>query len=253
MGDESTLRDKGSTLRLTWIAKNEAAKKLVDSIPTVPLEKQCLCDNANVQMLDTPMFLHEMASVKADDPDGIPLITLVCGTCGRLQFVSGYEAYPPAAKEKDGRFEHNQGAHAKIVRPEADGVPPGCRAEQVKCSCCGKPVSNTVYLRGTDLIIRAFVECPECIDNKSVEKAAKRATEHEYGVTLECEECGKEVRIVPGEGDLPPHPDQTGKPVRCLCDSCKEPETTTKIIVCDKCGRDFVALPGVVLCEDCKR
>ena len=34
---------------------------------------------------------------------------------------------------------------------------------QVKCSRCGEAVSNTVVVEKT-LIVRAFVECPECLE-----------------------------------------------------------------------------------------
>lgn len=33
----------------------------------------------------------------------------------------------------------------------------------VKCSLCGKQVSNVVYVED-QLIIRAWIECPECIE-----------------------------------------------------------------------------------------
>jgi DNA-directed RNA polymerase subunit RPC12/RpoP len=34
----------------------------------------------------------------------------------------------------------------------------------VSCSRCGKQVSNDV---GTDVIVRAFIECPECVEHNS--------------------------------------------------------------------------------------
>lgn len=37
----------------------------------------------------------------------------------------------------------------------------------VVCSRCGKKVSNEVNI---ELIVRAFIECPECIEKDSKEK-----------------------------------------------------------------------------------
>lgn len=38
------------------------------------------------------------------------------------------------------------------------------RVEHVACSRCGKRVSNQVVVPGEDgLVVRAYVECPECI------------------------------------------------------------------------------------------
>lgn len=36
----------------------------------------------------------------------------------------------------------------------------------VQCSGCGKPVSNET---GVDVVVRAFVECPECIEKRNFE------------------------------------------------------------------------------------
>ena len=37
----------------------------------------------------------------------------------------------------------------------------------VKCSICGKPVSNEV---SEELVVRAFVECPECVEKERYEE-----------------------------------------------------------------------------------
>jgi len=38
----------------------------------------------------------------------------------------------------------------------------------VRCSCCGKRVSQYVNVQGepTDLLVRAWVECPECVQKR---------------------------------------------------------------------------------------
>jgi len=48
----------------------------------------------------------------------------------------------------------------------------------VTCSTCGKRVSNDVMLAG-DLVVRAYIECPECIEDNgprllTVEEVATR-------------------------------------------------------------------------------
>jgi len=37
----------------------------------------------------------------------------------------------------------------------------------VRCSVCGKPVSNNVP---EEIFVRAFVECPECIEEEQCNK-----------------------------------------------------------------------------------
>ena len=45
---------------------------------------------------------------------------------------------------------------------------------RIRCICCGKVVSTEVP-EGT--VVRAFVECPECIESNKFEKIVKKMNE----------------------------------------------------------------------------
>jgi hypothetical protein len=53
---------------------------------------------------------------------------------------------------------------------------PGLRIDAVRCSTCGKPVSQRVIVPDVagfqGLVVRAYVECPECIETRHLDEDA---------------------------------------------------------------------------------
>lgn len=56
--------------------------------------------------------------------------------------------------------------------PDLNGLElwPGLRIDAVRCSSCGKQVSQRVIVPDVEgikgLVIRAYVECPECVERR---------------------------------------------------------------------------------------
>lgn len=62
----------------------------------------------------------------------------------------------------------NPGGHNHGRIPEAQKI--SLMVEYVHCSQCGKRVSNTIFVNtAEELVIRAWVECPECVMVKNGE------------------------------------------------------------------------------------
>jgi len=83
---KATIKPGGS---LSELGRERVIRMVTQSTGKL-LADLCVCKAPNVTLIDQVLSLQDVNGCG----DGIPVIVLVCSTCGRMQLVSGYEALP---------------------------------------------------------------------------------------------------------------------------------------------------------------